>query len=61
MTKYQEIAHLNYVTEFLAKIPTDIPSYTLYTYFMEQKKHIEKSLTVKEKFNHLSCKCKCNI
>lgn len=61
MTKHEEIAHLRYALDVIGKLPTYVSLGVVYGVLKEDLKHLEDSLTIREQFNHLWCKCKERI
>lgn len=61
MTKHEEIAHLEYALDILGNLPHYVSLGVVYEIMHQDLKLLKESVTIRERFNHLWCKCKERI
>ena len=61
MTKQEEIAHLKYAVDLLGNLPHYVNVGAVYQIMLTDLEQLESSVTIREQFNHLWCKCKERI
>jgi hypothetical protein len=57
MTKYEEIAHLEYALNRISRLPANVTIGALYSVLRNECKDIKDSITAKEQFAHQWYKC----